>query len=130
MEETIDEFLKLKSFAVFGASDSHDCSGYRIVQQLAKKGYTVYPINPRIAKIGSMKCYGTLDELPVVPQIVVINLPPGPALEVMKSGLVHGVRRFWLQPGSESDSVLTFPSENGLQTVHSRCLYKCLGGKL
>ena len=128
MEEMIDEFLKMKTFAVFGASDQRDCIGYKIVHQLAKKGYDVFPINPRIAKIGSMRCYGTLDELPSVPQVVVINLPPGPALEVMKSSLLHGIRRFWLQPGSESDSVLTFPSENGLVTVHSRCLYQQLGG--
>jgi len=121
------EILGMGHFAVFGASDREDDVGCRIVNRLKKAGYKAYPINPRIAEIGSMRCYGTLDELPVVPQVIVVALPPEPALEVIKSGVAHGVRRFWIQPEAGSDDVLTYVSENGLSVVHSQCLHDELG---
>lgn len=129
VEKNILEFLKLKHFAVFGASDKRDSNGYKIVHRLAKKGYKVYPINPRIAKIDGMRCYGTLDEIPSVPQVIVVSVSPEPALEVLRAGMAHGIRRFWIQPDSESDEVLTFVSENGLIVVHSEDLLQELGKK-
>ena len=122
MEKNVEEFLKMKHWAVFGASDKVEHPGYKVVRRLAKKGYRVYPVNPRIAKIGSMRCYGNLDELPGPPQLIVIAVRPEAALEVLKAGVAHGVRRFWIQPGSESDEVLTYVSENGLAAVHSECI--------
>lgn len=127
IEKNITDFLKMKNFAVFGASNNQEHPGYKLVQRMAKRGFKVYPINPRIAKIGSMRCYGNLDELPSVPQVIVTALPPEPTLEVLKTGMAHGVRRYWIQPGSESDSVLNFLSENGLTAVYSECLYNELG---
>lgn len=126
-EEIIADFLQMKQFAVFGASEEHGQDGYRLVQSLANSGYQTYPVNPRIAKIGKMRCYGNLDELPAVPQVIAIALPPEAALEVLKSGVMHGVRRFWIQPGSESDAVLTFLSEHGLHAVVGECLCQRLG---
>ncbi len=125
-ETTIAEFLKMKQFAVFGASGQRDLDGYKIIKKLSKTGYKTYPVNPRIASIGSMRCYGTLDELPVVPQVIVIALPPEATLEVLKSGVLHGVRRYWIQPGSESDDVQTYISEHGLPAVVSECICQWL----
>ncbi|NQU43652.1 CoA-binding protein [bacterium] len=130
MEDNITEFLSLRDFAVFGASDQRDQAGYRLVRSLGQSGYHVYPINPRIASIGAMRCYGTLDELPVVPQVLVIALPPESAYEVVKSGMAHGVRRFWIQPESRSADLLTLIDENGLAAVHSECLLSELSKRL
>ena len=57
-----------------------------------------------------------------MPQVIVIALSPESTLEVLKSAVMHGVRRFWIQPGSESDDVLTYISEHGLPAVVSECL--------
>jgi len=127
MEKKAEEFLKMKHFAVFGVSDRRSHPGFKMVRRMVKRGYRVYPINPRIAKLQSMRCYGTLDELPVVPEVVVCALPPAATLEVIRSGVAHGVRRFWIQPGSESESVLSYLDENGLTAVHSECIYRELG---
>ena len=118
-EKTIAEFLAMKQFAIFGASEQREFDGYKIIKKLAKKGYKPYPVNPRMASIGKMRCFGNLGELPIVPQVIVIALPPEAALEVLKAGVSHGVRRFWIQPGSESDDVQTYISEHGLSAVLS-----------
>ena len=117
----------MKQFALFGVSEDREQIGFKILKRLARAGCQAYPINPRIASIASMRCYGTLDELDVVPQVIVIALAPEPTLEVMKAGAAHGVRRFWIQPGSESDDVQTYVSENGLSAVLCECLYHWLG---
>ena len=126
-EATVAEFLEQKQFAVFGASEEPDCSGHRLVQLLAQAGYDTYPVNPRMARIDSMPCYGNLDELDLVPQVIAVALPPEATLEVLRCGLAHGVRRFWIQPGSESDAVRAFVAENGLSAVFHECLCERLG---
>ena len=121
-QDHVQEFLALKHFAVFGASDREHDMGHQVLKRIASSGRKAYPVNPRIARIGPMLCYGTLDEIPVLPQVVVVALPPGPALEVLKSAFLHGVKRFWMQPGSESGAALTFISDNGLTAVCEHCL--------
>lgn len=123
----IAEFLDQKQFAVFGATEEPDMIGYKIVKRLEEEGYEVYPINPRIAAIDSKRCFGNLDEMDVVPQVVAIALAPEATLEILKCGFAHGVRRFWIQPGSESDSARWFVDEHGLSAVFHECLYERLG---
>jgi predicted CoA-binding protein len=121
--QNIAEFLKQERFAVFGVCNRTDHPGYKILKRLKRRGYKTYPVNPRFARVGSMRCYGTLDELPTVPQVVVVtDVPPESVLEIMRSSVTHGVRRFWIEPASESDEVLTYVSENGLAAVHSASL--------
>ena len=123
----IAEFLDQNQFAVFGATEEHGLIGYKIVKRLEEEGYETYPINPRIALIDSMRCFGNLDELDIVPQVIAIALPPESTLEILRCGFAHGVRRFWIQPGSESDSVCSFVDEHGLSAVFHECLYQRLG---
>ncbi len=119
MEEVTEEFLENSQIAVFGASDKKTHIGYKIVQKLNKAGYKVFPINPRIVKIGTQRCYGTLDELPSSPQGVVVTLAPEAALEVVRVSLAHGIRRFWIEPMSVSDELMVFLGDRGISAVHS-----------
>lgn len=116
MSESMQDFLEQTHIAVFGASDKKTHAGYKIVHRLKKRGYKVYPVNPRIARVGTMRCYGTLDEIPGQPQGILVNLGPEAALEIVRSGLAHGVRRYWIEPDSVSDELLTLLSENGLES--------------
>ena len=119
MEEVTQEFLEHTHIAVFGVSDKKNHIGYKILQKLSKAGYKVFPINPRIAKIGTQRCYGTLDEIPATPQGIVVTLAPEAAIEVVKVSLAHGIRRFWIEPMSVSDELLVFLGDRGINAVHS-----------
>ncbi len=126
-EAIISEFLGLEHFAIFGACEDRGKIGYKILKRLARAGYQVYPINPRVAAIGPMRCYGNLDDTPEIPQVIVVALPPEYVMPVLQSAADHGVRRVWIQPGSESNDALTYASENGFSTVVDKCLYERLG---
>ena len=121
------EFLALEHFAVFGACEERGNLGYKIVKRLDRAGYQVYPINPRIAKIGVRRCYGNLDDTPETPQVVVLSIPPEYVVPILKSASDHGIRRFWIQPGSESTDALAYISANGFSVVAEQCLYERLG---
>lgn len=126
-DANIENFLQMKAVAVFGASSDKDSEGFKLVKKLARAKFSVYPINPRIAKVGTMRCFGTLDDLAGTPQMLVISLIPEATLEVLKVGSSHGVRHFWIQPGAESDEVLTYISEHGLHAMTYENLLDHLG---
>jgi predicted CoA-binding protein len=126
MQENLSHFLDLSHLAVFGADPDAASDGYRLVGRLEKAGYQVYPINPRCAECHGLTCYGSLDEIPHPPQGVVIALHPEATLEVLRASFQHGVRRFWLQPGSESEEVDRFGAETGAAVVSGCCLLEAL----
>ena len=69
-----------------------------------------------------MKCYRSLDQLLRLPDVVDIVVPPSVTEEVLKECLRLGIRKVWLQPGSESERALAFCRENGIEVLHGVCV--------
>ena len=70
MDDLIKEFMDQKKFAVVGATDNPEKYGHQILENLKKRDYDVYPVNPRLETIEGMKCYATLSDLPVKVDVV------------------------------------------------------------
>lgn len=118
----VKEFLKQKVFAVVGASRDPKKYGHQIYLDLKKKGYTVYPVNPNAVEILGDRCYPDLTSLPKKPDVVDIVTPPKITEKVVRECKKLGLRRIWMQPGSESDSALTFCKENNMKVIHGLCV--------
>jgi len=58
-----DESIKLKNWAVVGASDNKDKFGYKIVKVLNDNDYNVFPINPRLEEVDGIKCYNSINDI-------------------------------------------------------------------
>ncbi len=66
-------FFTPKSVAVLGASATPGKIGNIILDSLASAGgRTIYPVNPNAREIMGMKCYPSLDTLPVTPDLVIV----------------------------------------------------------
>jgi predicted CoA-binding protein len=103
-EETVKAFLdKQNIFAVVGASRDPRKYGYQVYKDLRKAGYKVYPVNPNAEEILGSKCYSSLENLPVKPDVVDIVVPPEVAEEAVKACKSLGITKVWMQPGSESE---------------------------
>jgi predicted CoA-binding protein len=76
--------------------------------------YTVYPVNPNEYEILGDKCYVNLKSLPEIPQVVDLVFPPETTNEVVKVCEKLGIRRVWIQQGSESRMALDFCKENDI----------------
>jgi len=84
--------------------------------------YRVYPINPNSDEILGDKCYHSLKELPEKPDVVDIVVPPNITKEVVKECRKLGIKRVWMQPGSESEKAINFCKENNIKLIQGVCV--------
>ncbi len=121
--ELIKEFLRKKNvYAVMGVSRNPRKYGYRVYKDLKNSGYKVYPINPNADEILGDKCYNSLEELPEKPDVVDLVVPPKITEDVVKKCKKLGIKRVWMQPGSESEKAINFCKENNIKIVHGICV--------
>ena len=68
--------LKPRSVAVIGASADPLKTAGRPVAYLRKHGFSgrIYPVNPRIDRIGDLACYPDIAALPEVPDVGIVLL--------------------------------------------------------
>ena len=122
MNDLIEEFMAQKKFAVVGATDNPEKYGHQILENLRKRDYEVYPVNPRLTTIEGAKCYATLSDLPVKVDVVDFVVPPSATEAILKECVAMGLDRIWLQPGSESETAISFCRDNNLRVVHDVCV--------
>jgi predicted CoA-binding protein len=122
MQDLIKEFMAQKKFAVVGATDNPQKYGNQIVKNLKRRGYEVYPVNPRLKELEGLNCYPALADIPVKVDVVDFVVPPAATEEILKQCQELGLTRIWLQPGSESATAIAFCHENNLKVVHSVCV--------
>jgi len=122
-ENLVAKFLKKTNvFAVVGASRDSKKYGHHVYRDLRNAGYRVYPVNPNANEVLGDKCYPSLEALPVKPDVVDVVIPSKlaePAVETCKK---LGIRKVWMQPGSESEAAINFCRENGMDVVHGVCV--------
>lgn len=72
----IAKLLKPQSVAVIGASGDASKTAGRPVSYLLKHGYSgaIYPVNPKLERIGDLRCYPDIASLPVVPDVAIVLL--------------------------------------------------------
>jgi predicted CoA-binding protein len=122
-EEKIRAFLdKHNVFAVVGASRDPQKYGHQVYRDLKSAGYKVYPVNPSAQEVLGDRCYPDLKELPEKPDVVVTVVPPQVTEQVVRACKELGIRRVWMQPGSESEVAVKYCKENGLEVVYNMCI--------
>ncbi|WP_447774299.1 acetate--CoA ligase family protein [Variovorax boronicumulans] len=90
----MDALFEPRSIAIFGASDDVTKIGGRPLQFLQKYGYAggIYPINRKAGLVQSLPGYATLDDVPEVPELAVIAVPPAGVLDAVKDCARRGVK--------------------------------------
>jgi len=122
MGEDFSDFLKKSNIiAVVGASRNKEKFGYKIYATLRHNGYVVYPVNPNAEEIYGDKCYPSLAALPKKPDVVITAVPPKITEEIARQMKESGLKRIWMQPGSESPQAITFCKQNGIKVIANAC---------
>lgn len=122
MQELIQEFIKQKKFAVIGATDNPEKYGNQIVKNLKKRGYDIFPVNPRLKEVEGITCYPSLSAVPEKVDVVDLVVPPAAVIPVLQECVKQGIRSIWMQPGSESSEAIDFCKEHNLDVVHDVCV--------
>lgn len=122
MQDLIKEFMAQKRFAVIGASDNPEKYSNKIVKDLKNRGYEVFPVNPRLKEVEGLVCFSSLANITCKVDVVDFVVPPAVTEEVLKQCVGLGIRRIWLQPGSESEAAIAYCRENNLNVVYNVCV--------
>ncbi len=118
----LSDFLKKSNIiAVVGVSRNKEKYGYRVYKALKNAGYRVYPINPNADYIDNDKCFPSLSSLPVKVDVVVTVVPPKVTQKVVEEMARLGLKKLWMQPGSESDEVIARAKALGIEFVAKMC---------
>jgi len=132
MNTTIEDFLSSKEIAVAGVSPKKGNWGMTLVKELKKKGYKVYPVNPKYQEIGELKVWPTVKELPETAESLILAVNPELAKEIIAQSAGTGIKRAWMQQsmgdGAYSPEGVELAKENNIDVVHGFCPMMFFGG--
>ncbi len=121
--DIIKKFLDKKNiFAVIGVSRDKTKYGRKVYEELKEKGYKVYPINPQVNFTSEERCYSHLKDLPTKPDVVVFVIPPSIVEKIIIECQEIGIKKVWLQPGSESTFVIKYCYKNNIACLYNQCI--------
>ncbi|MHA1213695.1 MAG: CoA-binding protein [Candidatus Hodarchaeales archaeon] len=88
----LDFFFEPRSVAIVGASSDEKKYGRLIFNHFVVPFHgRIYPINPRVKEIMSIRCYKTVFELPEVPDLAIIVLPTKLAIKAVADCSKRGI---------------------------------------
>jgi len=108
--------------AVIGVSQDTSKWGRKVYEALKRNGYKVYPVNPKHEFIGEDKCYSSLSAIPERPTFVITVVPPKVTERVVEECEKLGIKRVWMQPGSESEKAINYCNPHGITVTHHACI--------
>ncbi len=118
----LKDFLNKKNIiAVAGASRDKDKYGYKLYKAILHAGYEVYPVNPNTKEIDGNPCYPSLVSVPKKPDVVITVVPPEITEKIVEEAKELGIKKVWMQPGSESEKAIEFCNRNKIEVVARMC---------
>ncbi len=111
------------SIAIVGASSNPSRASNFVMTYLQSSlcNYDLYPVNPQEESINGVRCYQSLAQLPVVPDIVDVFRTADACPAVARETVAVGAGVLWLQLGIWSDEAARIAEDAGLQVVMDRC---------
>ena len=89
----VERIVHPASVAVFGASDSKDKFGGRIMNFLVRHGFAgdIFPINPRRDEVLGRKAYPSIGAAPKAPDVAILAVPAGVLVQSIAEAAEAGV---------------------------------------
>ena len=93
MAHWLQRLLNPQSIAIVGASERAGSIGAITYRQLADSGFRgeIYPVNPKYAQLHGTTCHPELDDLPVVPDLVIYAISGLPLERSFEQAMALGV---------------------------------------
>jgi predicted CoA-binding protein len=121
-EEIRQLLTAIRTIAVVGISDKPDRPSYRVARYLQTAGYTIFPVNPRLATWEGIPCYPSLLAIPEPIDLVDLFRRAEEVPPVVDEALAKGCRAFWLQLGIRNDAAVEPLRARGVIVVQDLCL--------
>lgn len=126
MEQLIENALKLKNWAVVGATPRKEKYGYLVFKRLMERGYNVFAVNPFYDEIEGFKVYKSLEEVSDNIECVSMIVSPDKGEKYIKEAAALGVKYIWFQPGAESIKLIDMCKELNIIPIYNACILVAL----
>jgi predicted CoA-binding protein len=120
--DLIHSMLGARTIAVVGLSDRPDRPSHYVSAYIQKQGYTIYPVNPSVAEVLGVKCYPTLTDLPLKPDLVNVFRVSSLIPAIIDEMLMLGLKDIWVQQGIVNHEAAARAERGGIRVVMDRCL--------
>ncbi|HLG32909.1 MAG TPA: CoA-binding protein [Ignavibacteriaceae bacterium] len=118
----VEEFLHESKIALVGISRDKRKFGNTIYRELKKKGFALFPVNPNMTEFEEDKCYSSLSSLQQRVDALIINIPPKNTKAIVEEAKNVGIKKIWMQQGSESTEAIKFCNENNIEIISGECI--------
>ena len=105
------------TIAIVGASSDRSKYGNIAIHSYLQAGYEVFPVHPKEQQIEGLKVYRSVAEIPAALDRVSVYLPPQIGMKVIGEIAKKGTKELFLNPGSESDELITRAQSLGLNVI-------------
>lgn len=119
--QLISDMANRRTWAIVGASPDRSKFGNRVYRTLRDAGYRVFAVNPKGGEMEGDPVFASLADLPQLPEVIDLVVPPAAAEEVVRQAHALGLTRIWMQPGAESPAAIDYCRQHGLQVVYDAC---------
>jgi uncharacterized protein len=123
-----NELMNHKNWVVVGDVINSSKYAYKILHRLRDNEYNVSGVNPR-AKDGDV--YKSLAEVPYGIEVIDLCINPALGIEIAKEAKEIGIKYILIQPGAESEEILSFCVNNDIIAIEGCALVelsKMFGG--
>ena len=122
------DYHHLQPLAVFGVSSRGQGFGALAFKELRKNGIEAFAVNPKGGQWNGETLFTGLKELPK-PALAAIILTKGMgAMAAIEEAAANGVKKVWLQGGSDSPEIRERCAGLGLETLRGECILMRAGG--
>jgi predicted CoA-binding protein len=128
LTEEMREFLAFHTFAIVGASTNRAKYGNIVLRNLRDKGFEVLPVNPHEVEIEGEVAYKNLSSLPKDVDGIVTIVPPRVTEQIVRDAKAAGIKRVWMQEGSESEDALRYCRDNRMTAITGACIMVMTSG--
>lgn len=113
------EFMNYKNWVVVGDIINPEEYAYRIYKSLKEAGFTVYGVNPRIDHVN---VYKSLKNIPLKIDVLDLCINPRTGIKVIKEAHEIGIKYVLIQPGAESNEILSYCEDKGIIAIEGCAL--------
>lgn len=111
-----------RTLAVIGLSDDPRKPSHSVSAYMQQAGYRILPVNPGLTEVLGERCYPSLRDLPVQPDVVNVFRLPRYIPAIVDEMIALGLRDLWVQLGILHLPAAETAERAGLRVVMDRCI--------
>ena len=124
--DALSDGRRAKTVAVVGASSDRRKFGNKALRAFQAEGYRVIPINPNEREVEGIPTYASVLDVPEHIDMATVYVQPEVALDLLAEFEQKQIPEIWLNPGADSDEVLTEARRRKLNVI-AACSVMAIG---